>query len=94
LNRVLSADSFDVNPGRVPMSWKILASGYVPEYLYEQGRLDDMGLSFPELQGHAHVNARAKTADSAADFSRRIRAWGEIKTSNDKETPVVSPPNR
>ena len=28
-----------VNPGNVPLSWKILASGYVPEYLYEQGRL-------------------------------------------------------
>jgi len=63
-----------VNPGRVPMSWKILASGYVPEYLYEEGRLDDMGLSFPELKGRAHVNERAQAADAAADFSRRIRA--------------------
>ena len=62
-----------VNPGRVPMSWKILASGYVPEYLYEQGRLDDMGLSFPELKRRAQVNERAKTADAAADFSRHIR---------------------
>ena len=63
-----------VNPGRVPLSWKILASGYVPEYLYEQGRLETMGLSFPELQERAHVNARAQAADKAADFSRRIRA--------------------
>jgi hypothetical protein len=59
--------------GRVPLSWKILASGYVPEYLYEQGRLETMGLSFPELQQRAHVNARAQAADKAADFSRRIR---------------------
>ena len=66
-----------VNEGRVPLSWKILASGYVPEYLYEQGRLETMGLSFPELQQRAHVNARAQAADGAADFSRRIRAWGE-----------------
>jgi uncharacterized protein DUF4105 len=66
-----------VNAGRVPLSWKILASGYVPEYLYEQGRLETMGLSFPELQQRAHVNARAQAADKAADFSRRIRAWGE-----------------
>jgi hypothetical protein len=63
-----------VNPGRVPLSWKILASGYVPAYLYEQGRLDTMGLSFPELQQRAHVNARARAADKAADFSRRIRS--------------------
>jgi hypothetical protein len=66
-----------VNAGRVPLSWKILASGYVPEYLYEQGRLETMGLSFPELQQRAHVNARAQAADKAADFSRRIRAPGE-----------------
>ena len=68
-----------VNEGRVPLSWKILASGYVPEYLYEQGRLETMGLSFPELQQRAHVNARAQAADGAADFSRRIRAWGEAR---------------
>jgi hypothetical protein len=66
-----------VNPERVPLTWKILASGYVPEYLYEQGRLETMGLSFPELQRRAHVNARAKAADSAADFSLRIRAGDE-----------------
>ena len=68
-----------VNEGRVPLSWKILASGYVPEYLYEQGRLETMGLSFPELQQRAHVNARAQAADGAADFSRQIRTWGETR---------------
>ena len=68
-----------VNAGRVPLSWKILASGYVPQYLYEQGRLETMGLSFPGLQQRAHVNARAQAADGAADFSRRIRAWGETR---------------
>lgn len=66
-----------VNPGGVPLSWKILASGHVPEYLYEQGKLDAKGLSFAELQERAHVNARARAADMAADFSRRIRAGGE-----------------
>jgi hypothetical protein len=68
-----------VNPDRVPLSWKILASGYVPEYLYEEGRLEDMGLSFAELQRRAYVNARAQAADSAADFSQRIRAWPEVQ---------------
>ena len=63
-----------VDAGRVPLSWKILASGHVPEYLYEQGGLEAMGLSFPELQQRVHVNARAQAADKAADFSRRIRA--------------------
>lgn len=62
-----------VNPGHLPLSWKILASGYVPEYLYEMGRLDG-GLPFAELERRAHVNARAQAADKAADFSDRIRA--------------------
>jgi hypothetical protein len=63
-----------VNPGHVPFSWKILASGYVPEYLHEQGRLQDEGLPFEQLRQRALVNERAMLADSAADFSRRIRA--------------------
>ena len=61
-----------VNDGHLKFSWKILASGYVPQYLYESGRLDT-SVPFPELQRRAHVNARAQAADTAADFSRRIR---------------------
>jgi hypothetical protein len=61
-----------VNTGHLPFSWKILASGYVPEYLYEAGRLDT-SVPFTELRQRAHVNARALAADKAADFSRRIR---------------------
>ena len=61
-----------VNENHLPFSWKILVSGYVPEYLYETGRLDT-SLPFAELQQHAHVNARAQAADAAADFSQRIR---------------------
>ena len=61
-----------VNAGHPPFSWKILASGYVPEYLYEAGRLDT-SVPFAELTQRAHVNARALAADKAADFSRRIR---------------------
>jgi hypothetical protein len=62
-----------VNPGHVPFDWKILASGYVPQYLYEQGRLANRGLPFEELQRQSLVNPRAQQADQAADFSRRIR---------------------
>jgi hypothetical protein len=65
-------DSAD--PGRLPFSWKIVASGYVPEYLYEAGHLENAGLPFPELQRRDHVNARAQAADSSAEFSRLIRA--------------------
>ncbi len=61
-----------VNPGHPPFSWKILLSGYVPEYLYEVGRLDT-GLPFAELRQRAQINAQARAADGAEDFSRRIR---------------------
>jgi hypothetical protein len=61
-----------VNAEHLPFSWKILASGYVPDYLYEAGRLDT-SVPFPELKRRAHVNARAQSADTDPDFSRRIR---------------------
>jgi len=62
-----------VNQEHVPFSWKILASGFIPEYLYEQGRLKTGGLAFPELQKHSLINAKAQAADKAADFSQQIR---------------------
>jgi hypothetical protein len=65
-----------VNAEHIPFSWKILASGYLPEYLYQAGRLDT-SVPFAELQRRAHVNARARAADAAADFSRRIRMENE-----------------
>ena len=61
-----------VSSDRLPLSWKMLASGYVPEALYEAGRLD-MSIPFAELQRRSHVNQRAMAADRAADFSERIR---------------------
>ena len=61
-----------VNPGHLRYSWKILVSGYLPEYLYEQGRLDS-SVPFAELQRRAYINPLAQAADQAADFSQRIR---------------------
>ena len=70
-----------INPDHPPLSWKILVSGYVPEYLYNIGRLDNR-LPFDELQRRAHVNARARAADQAADFSQQIRVGSpETKVS-------------
>jgi hypothetical protein len=62
-----------VNPGSLPYSWKILLSGYAPEYLYENGRLDT-SVPFEELQRRTEINELAQAADQAADFSQRIRA--------------------
>jgi len=62
-----------VNPGSLPLSWKVLLSGYVPQYLYEQGRIDT-SLPFEVLKQRSHINAAAQAADQAPDFSQRIRA--------------------
>lgn len=62
-----------VNPGHAPFSWKVLLSGYLPEYLYGHGRLDTTG-SFAELQRRSLINPAAVAANRASDFSRRIRA--------------------
>ena len=62
-----------VNPGHLPYSWKVLLSGYLPEYAYEQGRLDTR-LPFEELRKRSKINAIAQAADAAPDFSQRIRA--------------------
>lgn len=57
---------------RAPLSWKILASGYFPELIHERGKLDQ-SLSFDALRRQSHINERARAADGADDFSRRIR---------------------
>lgn len=53
-------------------NWKILLSGYAPDYVYDIGGLDT-SLSFVDLKQRSHINARAQTADDAPDFSQRIR---------------------
>jgi Domain of unknown function (DUF4105) len=78
-----------VNDQHLPFSWKILVSGYVPRYLYEQGRLDTR-VPFLELRERAHVNARAQAADAAPDFSRRIREATPAAASNASASPQIA----
>jgi hypothetical protein len=73
-----------VNPGRRAYSWKILLSGYAPLYTYERGRLDT-SLPFEELKRRSHVNAAARAADQAADFSQRIRTGLPKPTAGDAD---------
>jgi hypothetical protein len=61
-----------MNPESPPFSWKILLSGYVPDYLYELGRLDTTR-PFPELERLSLVNTRAHAAGNDPAFSQRIR---------------------
>ena len=61
-----------MNPGSPPISWKVLLSGYVPDYLYDLGRIDT-SRPFAELEKLSLVNARAHAADRDPAFSQRIR---------------------
>jgi len=61
-----------MNPGHLPLSWKVLLSGYAAEYAYDMGHLD-RSLPFEELKRRGHINVRAQAADKASDFSRLIR---------------------
>ena len=54
------------------MSWEILLSGYLPDYLYDLGRLDT-ARPFAELEKLSRVNERARAADKEPAFSQRIR---------------------
>ncbi len=62
-----------VNPGHPCYSWKVLLSGYFPEYAYEARRLDTR-LPFEELRKRSRINVVAAAAGAWPDFSQRIRA--------------------
>ena len=61
-----------MNPQSPPLSWKLLLSGYVPDYLYDLDKLDT-SRPFSELEKLSLVNERAHAADGDAAFSQRIR---------------------
>lgn len=58
-------------PG-LPLDHRILLSGYLPEYLYDQGGLDT-GVPLATLRERASVGPLAAPGDDAVAFSRRIR---------------------
>ena len=58
--------------GNVPLSWKMLLSGYFPDLFYERGALDQ-SLPFEELRRKSLINQRALAADGADNFSYLIR---------------------
>ena len=57
----------------LPLSWKMLLSGHFAELVYEYGALDQ-SMPFETLRRQSLINGRARAADGAPDFSRRIRA--------------------
>jgi hypothetical protein len=58
--------------GRVRYTWKILLSGYTPQYAYELGGLDTT-IPFDELKKRSYINPKAQAIGNDPDFSRKIR---------------------
>jgi hypothetical protein len=58
--------------GTLPFSYRVLLSGYMPEYLYRVGRLDDR-FSLDQLRALGYISERARLADQSAGFSADIR---------------------
>ena len=61
-----------VTGGRARYNWKVLLSGYAPQYAYENGGLDT-SISFGELKRRSHINHRAHSIGNDPEFSRKIR---------------------
>lgn len=61
------------DPGqRQPFDYRMLLNGTIDELLYERGFID-RSVPFEVLKRGAHINARARAADDAPDFSDRVR---------------------
>jgi hypothetical protein len=58
--------------GYLPLSYRLILSGYLPEYVYRVGGLDQR-YSLEELRAFGRISERAKEADRSDDFSADIR---------------------
>ena len=69
-------------PG-LPMDWRLLASGYLPDYLFDVGGLAP-GYSMEALRAAGRITDRALAADKtpAANFSQAIRQGLPGTTAN------------
>jgi hypothetical protein len=58
--------------GYLPLDYRLLLSGYIPEYVYRVGGLDNR-FSLAELRARGRITERAKKADRSESFSADIR---------------------
>jgi Domain of unknown function (DUF4105) len=58
--------------GRLPFSYRLLFSGYLPAYVYRAGGLDRR-YSLKELRERGRISERARRAGGGEDFSTYIR---------------------
>lgn len=56
-----------------PWDWRVLLNGHIDARLHELDYISRT-LPLPELRTRSHINAAAREADQAPDFSDRIRA--------------------
>jgi hypothetical protein len=56
----------------MPLDWRLVANGHLPEFLYENGVIDT-GMPLAELTAKSLINERAEAADHDPEFSARIR---------------------
>ncbi|HSI03428.1 MAG TPA: DUF4105 domain-containing protein, partial [Myxococcota bacterium] len=56
----------------LPLDYRLLVSGYLPEYLYDYGALTP-GVDLETLRARGRINERALAADQDPAFSARIR---------------------
>ncbi len=59
--------------GLARYNWKVLLSGYAPQYAYELGTLDTR-IPFDELRQRSHLNPKVRAVGNDPGFSRKIRA--------------------
>lgn len=57
---------------RIPFAWPIIVSGYVPQYFYQIGLIDNHR-PFAAIEAAADIGERARDEAGHADFSTRIR---------------------
>ena len=58
--------------GKASYNWKVLLSGYAPQYAYELGGLDTR-IPFEELRKRSYINPKARAIGDDPEFSRKIR---------------------
>ncbi len=59
-------------PGHARLNWRVILSGYVPEYAYQRGLLNT-GVSFKTLRQHSLI-ARPEGATIMGNYSQNIRS--------------------
>jgi hypothetical protein len=59
--------------GEPQLDWRVLLNGRADQMLFERGDLATGSLPFDQLKQQAHINAAARAANDAPDFSHHIR---------------------